>query len=90
MTLVGRAVSSERGETYAACDVFHVRVIYMSIESYIDIYIYSFSVHMNNYTCIYQYVSSRVGGSKGAATARLLPYIGGTLTYTSFDMFICI
>ena len=62
MTLVGRAVSSERGETYAACDVFHVRVIYMSIDSYI--YIFFYSVYMNNYTCIYQYVSSRAGGAK--------------------------
>ena len=30
-------------------------------------------------------------GSKGAATARLLPYMGGTLTYTKvMDTSICI
>ena len=59
MTLVGRAVSSERGETCAACDVFHVRVIHMSIDSHIYIY----SRYMDKYTCIYQYVSSRAGGA---------------------------
>ena len=41
MTLVGRAVSSESGETYAACDVFHVRVIDMAVDSYAYIHIYT-------------------------------------------------
>ena len=40
MTLVGRAVSSESGETYAAWDVFHVRVIDMAVDSYAYIHIY--------------------------------------------------
>ena len=34
MTLEGRAVSSESGETYAACDVSHVGVIDMAVDSY--------------------------------------------------------
>ena len=94
MTLVGRAVSSESGETYAACDVFHACVTDMAVDSYayVHIYVQIFTVSIYGQAHLYRSTCIITGwGSKRAATARLLPYMGGTLTYTKvMDTSICI
>ena len=67
MTLVGRAVSSESGETYAACDVFHACVTDMAADSYAYVHIYvqtfTVSIYMGKRICIDQHVSPRAGGA---------------------------
>ena len=80
MTLVGRAVSSESGETYAACDVFHACVTDMAVDSYayVHIYVQIFTVSIYGQAHLYRSTCIITGwGSKRAATARLLPYMGG-------------
>ena len=72
----------------------HACVTDMAVDSYAYIHIHVQIVTVSIYGPAHVYRSACIitgWGSKRAATARLLPYMGGTLTYTKvMDTYICI